>query len=107
MALSTLCICFSLFSACTTTGWKSKDLNAYLQQFVGQSTQQVQQTINLKSMGYQTTQKPILTSDQLTYTVIRSLNIPTPAARSFDGMTIQTGASGANSYNLNLCTRQK
>ncbi|MFW2000814.1 hypothetical protein [Acinetobacter ursingii] len=102
MALSTLCICFSLFSACTTTGWKSKDLNAYLQQFVGQSTQQVQQTINLKSMGYQTTQKPILTSDQLTYTVIRSLNIPTPTARSFDGMTIQTGASGANSYNLNI-----
>jgi hypothetical protein len=34
--------------------------------------------------------------------VIRSLNIPTPAARSFDGMTIQTGASGANSYNLNI-----
>ncbi|MCU4414374.1 hypothetical protein KTH71_10060 [Acinetobacter sp. WU_MDCI_Axc73] len=102
MILVLLGISFSLLSACTTTGWKSNNLNEYLQQFVGQTSQQVQQTINLKSLGYQTAQKPTLQSDQLTYTVIRSLNIPTPTARSFDGMTIQTGASGANSYNLNI-----
>ncbi|WP_165443241.1 hypothetical protein [Acinetobacter ihumii] len=100
-----LCFVF-LLQACTTPSQHKVSLSEYLQQFIGQSVQDIEQNINLKSLGYQTLERPRLLNNQLSYTILRPMNIPTPMVTNVDiggtAVPLQLGNSSANSYDVNF-----
>ncbi|WP_111859614.1 hypothetical protein [Acinetobacter sp. CFCC 10889] len=84
-------------TACQTEVNRPYDLNAYLHQFLGQSSPDIQQKLNFKQLGYQSS-APQVSQDQLIYTVYRPLNIPIPQGNFGLGTT----HAGASSYDLNF-----
>ena len=74
---------FLILQGCTTTGWQSVKLQDYLQPYIGQSADNIQQNLNLRSLGFQTLKQPQKTNDNLIFTVLRPINIPIPIAQSF------------------------
>lgn len=81
------CISFSLLTtACTTTSQTTamqRDL--YLEQFIGQSSQQIQANLDLTRLGYQQIQSATVTPNRITYTVIRPIAIPLSIPQSIAG----------------------
>lgn len=81
------CISFSLLTtACTTTSQTTamqRDL--YLEQFIGQSSQQIQANLDLTRLGYQQVQSASVTPNRITYTVIRPIAIPLSIPQSIAG----------------------
>mgnify|MGYP003603208760 FL=1 len=81
------CISFSLLTtACTTTSQTTamqRDL--YLEQFIGQSSQQIQANLDLTRLGYQQVQSATVTPNRITYTVIRPIAIPLSIPQSIAG----------------------
>ncbi|WP_425320884.1 hypothetical protein [Acinetobacter guerrae] len=88
--------------ACATHTQPKVNLQDYLQQFIGQSAQQ----INLKALGYQVLDQPNMTKSQLTYTILRPMNIPTPMVSNVEvggtAVPLQLGNHSANSYDVNF-----
>ncbi|WP_254433831.1 hypothetical protein [Acinetobacter sp. Marseille-Q1618] len=82
---------------CQTDLNRPYDLNAYLHDFLGQSSQSIQDNLNFKKLGYQSS-APQVSEDQLIYTVYRPLNIPIPQANLGQG----TVRAGASSYDINF-----
>lgn len=74
---------FLILQGCTTPGWQSVKLQDYLQPYIGQSADTIQQNLNLRSLGFQTLKQPQKTNDNLIFTVLRPINIPIPIAQSF------------------------
>lgn len=74
---------FLILQGCTTLGWQSVKLQDYLQPYIGQSADNIQQNLNLRSLGFQTLKQPQKTNDNLIFTVLRPINIPIPIAQSF------------------------
>lgn len=74
---------FLMLQGCTTSGWQSVKLQDYLQPYIGQSADNIQQNLNLRSLGFQTLKQPQKTNDNLIFTVLRPINIPIPIAQSF------------------------
>ncbi|WP_436898866.1 hypothetical protein [Acinetobacter gyllenbergii] len=72
-----------LLQGCSTPGWQSVQLQDYLQPYLGQSADQIQQNLNLRSLGFQTLKQPQRTNKNLVFTVLRPINIPVPIAQSF------------------------
>ncbi|MBK0062727.1 MULTISPECIES: hypothetical protein [unclassified Acinetobacter] len=91
---------------CVTSTSSKVNLQDYLQQFIGQSAQQIQQNLDLKSLGYQVLDQPSITEKQLTYTILRPMNIPTPIVSNVDiggnAIPLQLGNYSANSYDVNF-----
>jgi len=57
-------------SGCAQTPTISQtDREAYLQQFIGQSSQYIDRNLDLKRLGYQQISEPELSSQQLSYVV--------------------------------------
>ena len=81
------CISFSLLTtACTTTSQTTamqRDLS--LEQFIGQSSQQIQANLDLTRLGYQQIQSATVTPNRITYTVIRPIAIPLSIPQSIAG----------------------
>lgn len=81
------CISFSLLTtACTTTSQTTamqRDL--YLEQFIGQSSQQIQANLDLTRLGYQQVQSATVTPNRITYTVIRPIALPLSIPQSIAG----------------------
>lgn len=78
---------------------------AYLQQFIGQSSQLIDQTLDLKRLGYQQVSGPELSTQQLSYVVQRPVTIPLqvaqfPAAGGAVPIPVPMGPSGG--YDVNL-----
>lgn len=101
------CTAFSLLNACTTTSTTTAmQRDAYLQQFIGQSSQSIQANLDLSSIGYQQVLSPTVDDQTLTYTVIRPITIPMPMAQN--PADIDSGAvpiqitPRAQSYDVNL-----
>ncbi|WP_109439623.1 hypothetical protein [Acinetobacter haemolyticus] len=93
-----------ILQACTTPKWQSIQLQDYLQPYIGQSAQNIQQNLNLNDLGFQTLKHPQITTNTLTYTVLRPINIPIPIAESISG----SGANMGGSVRLNSAsTRQQ
>lgn len=98
------CTAFGLVTACTTTPTIQRD--AYLQQFIGQSSQAIQANLDLGSIGYQQVLSPTVNDQTLTYTVIRPMTIPVPMVQN--PADIDSGAipiqitPRAQSYDVNL-----
>lgn len=95
---------FSL-SACVTTPSSTRaERDAYLAQFVGQSSQQIRQQLDLSLLGYEQVSSPQISPQALTYTVIRPISIPIPVANApaTGPAHIPAPIGPANSYDVNL-----
>lgn len=93
-----------LLQGCATPGWQSVQLQDYLQPYIGQSADDIQQKLNLKDLGFQTLKQPKKTTDTLTYSILRPINIPIPAdmGTSLDGSRLSTKATYNQSYDVNF-----
>lgn len=60
--------------ACATTS--QTQLNQTSQHYIGQSSDQVQNQLNLNSMGYKVLGAPVHPPEKLTYTLLRNMPIP-------------------------------
>ncbi|EJO36342.1 hypothetical protein ABLT88_01525 [Acinetobacter radioresistens] len=68
-----------LLTACTTTYQAQPNLDTYLEQFIGQSAEQIKAKINLPALGYELKGSPVQTANQLSYTILRPLAVPIPS----------------------------
>ena len=105
---------FGLFSilllglaGCTHSPSTSQtDREAYLQQFIGQSSQSIDRNLDLKRLGYQQISKPELSSQRLSYVVERPVTIPLPIAQFPSAGTgtvpVPVTVSPATGYDVNL-----
>lgn len=92
-----------ILQGCATPGWRSVQLQDYLQPYIGQSADNIQQNLNLKSLGFQTLKQPTKTDQQLVFTVLRPINIPIPMNMgTSDGSRLSTGATYSQSYDVNF-----
>ena len=49
----------------------------YLEQYIGQDVSSIRRELNLRQLGYETLGAPIQTPNQLSYTIVRRIQIPT------------------------------
>lgn len=90
-------------SGCATPGWQSVQLQDYLQPYVGQSADQIQQNLNLRSLGFQTLKQPQRSKESLVFTVLRPINIPIPINMGIsDGSRLSTNTTYSQSYDVNF-----
>jgi hypothetical protein len=88
---------------CATAGWRSVQLQDYLQPYVGQSADQIQQNLNLRSLGFQTLKQPQRSKESLVFTVLRPINIPVPMNMGIsDGSRLSTNTTYSQSYDVNF-----
>lgn len=72
-----------LLISCTSSPTLSTaQREAYLQQFIGKSSQDIRTQLNLNQIGYQQAHAPVLSPNRLTYTVARAISIPVPMAQN-------------------------
>jgi hypothetical protein len=75
MNMKYLSLLSSLFLvACATGG--NQHLHQSLQPYVGQTAAQVRSQLDLRAIGFKTSQQPIQTTEFLSYTIFREMNIP-------------------------------
>lgn len=102
------CTALGLLSACTTTSSTTAQRDAYLQQFIGQSSQLIDQTLDLKRLGYQQISGPERSAKQLSYVVQRpiTITIPLPVAQfpatGTGTVPIPVSVSPAGGYDVKL-----
>ncbi|WP_336042386.1 hypothetical protein [Acinetobacter dispersus] len=72
-----------VLQGCATSRWQSVPLQDYLQPYIGQSADQIQQNLNLRTLGFQTLKQPQRSNQNLVFTVLRPINIPVPIAQSY------------------------
>lgn len=90
-------------SGCATSGWRSVQLQDYLQPYVGQSADQIQQNLNLRSLGFQTLKQPQRSKESLVFTILRPINIPIPINMGIsDGSRLSTNTTYSQSYDVNF-----
>lgn len=68
---------------CATSGMRPVPLQEYLQPYLGQSADQIQQNLNLRHLGFQTLKQPQRSKEQLIFTVLRPIQIPVPMAQAY------------------------
>lgn len=73
---------FALLGGCASLPTTAQQRDAYLQQFIGHSSQSIQQQLDLSQLGYQHMKPAVLQAHTLTYTVIRPISIPIPMAQN-------------------------
>lgn len=78
-------------AGCQTNSTRQMNLDEYLQQFIGSSSSEIQQNLDLKALGYQTSKNIQSSATELSYTILRPLNIPMAGANA----TIGSNAMGA------------
>ena len=100
------CTAFSLLNACSTTSSTTAQRDAYLQQFIGQSSQLIDQTLDLKRLGYQQISGPERSAKQLSYVVQRPITNPLPVAQfpatGTGTVPIPVSVSPAGGYDVKL-----
>lgn len=100
------CTALGLLIACTTTSSTTAQRDAYLQQFIGQSSQLIDQTLDLKRLGYQQISEPERSAKQLSYVVQRPITIPLPVAQfpatGTGTVPIPISVSPAGGYDVKL-----
>ncbi|WP_151715519.1 hypothetical protein [Acinetobacter sp. TUM15071] len=99
-----------VLQGCATSGWQSVPLQDYLQPYIGQSADQIQQNLNLRTLGFQTLKQPQRSNQNLVFTVLRPINIPVPIAQSYgDASSSMSGSvrlgsvsTSQQSYDVNF-----
>ena len=99
-----------IISACQSpSNTQAIDKDAYLQQFIGQSSQNIRSRLNLKQLGYQTFDPPIFKDNQLTYNVQRQMTASLRKTRFPIAGTIPIPLQTNTPYNTDanaICTIQ-
>ena len=80
--------------SCATTS--QTQLKQTLQHYIGQSSNQVQNQLNLNSMGYKVLGAPVHTPEKLTYTLLR--NMPIPMGTPNLGTSVSMGCAHSNTF---------
>ena len=80
--LGLLSVLFLLIGCASSPTLSTAQREAYLQQFIGKSSQEIRTQLNLNQIGYQQADAPVLSANRLTYTVARAINIPIPMAQN-------------------------
>ena len=80
--LGLLSVLFLLIGCASSPTLSTAQREAYLQQFIGKSSQEIRTQLNLNQIGYQQADAPVLRANRLTYTVARAINIPIPMAQN-------------------------
>ncbi len=80
---------------------------AYLQQFIGKSSEDIRAQLDLSRLGYQQLRAPELRGNALIYTAARAISIPVPMAQNpalgmGAGSAVPVPGTAANSYDVNL-----
>ena len=76
ISIASLCS-MALLTACQTSQPTNyMQLDKYLNSFIGQDSQKIQQQIDFKSLGYQANPTPQQPDSTLTYIILRPVNIP-------------------------------
>ncbi len=65
-----------LITGCQSLDTHPTDLNAYLQQFIGQNSTDIQKNLDFKALGYKMSHEVEVSQDTLSYTILQPLNIP-------------------------------
>ena len=82
---------------CKSLNTRPANLDQYLQQFIGKTSAEIQNTLNFRALGYKVSDKIQITSNTLSYTILRQINIPMAGSNAIVGSTIATP-----SYNINF-----
>ena len=92
-----------ILQGCATPAWQSTNLQDYLQPYIGQSVDHIEQNLNLRSLGFQTLKNPQKSKEHLIYTVLRPMNIPVPLNMgTSDGSRLSTSTTYSQSYDVNF-----
>lgn len=96
-----------LYGCASSPTMNTMQREAYLQQFIGQSSDQIRAQLNLSSLGYQQVNPPVLRANSLTYIAARSISIPVPMAQNpamgiGAGTAVPIPSTAAQSYDVNL-----
>lgn len=67
--LGLLSVLFLLIGCASSPTLSTAQREAYLQQFIGKSSQEIRTQLNLNQIGYQQADAPVLSANRLTYTV--------------------------------------
>ena len=83
---------------------------AYLQQFIGKSSDDIRAQLDLSRLGYQQLRAPELRGNALIYTAARAISIPVPMAQNpalgmGAGTAIPVPGAAAQSYDVHLHCR--
>ena len=107
ISIASLCS-MALLTACQTSQPTNyMQLDKYLNSFIGQDSQKIQQQIDFKSLGYQANPTPQLTDSTLTYTILRPVNIPvtvtpTVGVNAAGVPVIRNDPSSSPTYDVNF-----
>ncbi|WPC35194.1 hypothetical protein O4M77_01790 [Acinetobacter sp. YWS30-1] len=79
--LLSLILGISLTACATINSTKSRQLDQQLQQYIGQSAKSIRKDLDLTALGFKTSKVPLQTEKRLSYTVLRTIELPlgTPA----------------------------
>ena len=96
-----------LLSACMHMPTLSQaERDAYLQQYIGQSSQTIYANLDLSKLGYQQVNEPVLSAGQLVYIVQRPVALPLSVAQhpvaGTGTVPIPVTHSPSRSYDVNL-----
>ncbi|WP_032879567.1 hypothetical protein [Acinetobacter colistiniresistens] len=92
-----------ILQGCATPGMQSVQLQDYLQPYLGQPADQIQQNLNLRNLGFQTLKQPQRNNQNLIFTILRPINIPVPMNMGIsDGSRLSTNMTYGQSYDVNF-----
>ncbi|ENX17206.1 hypothetical protein F895_01146 [Acinetobacter sp. CIP 64.2] len=92
-----------ILQGCATPGMQSVQLQDYLQPYLGQPADQIQQNLDLRNLGFQTLKQPQRNNQNLIFTILRPINIPVPMNMGIsDGSRLSTNMTYGQSYDVNF-----
>lgn len=93
---------------CQSIDTRPANLDQYLQQFIGKSSNQIQADLNFKALGYQVSDHIQSANNTLTYTILRPINIPMTGGNATVGSNamgmpvIRYDTTSTPSYDVNF-----
>lgn len=95
----------SLFTLCACTHINSPQhivLDQNLNHYIGQTSTNIQQNLNLQDLGYQTNNKIVKTDQELNYTILRPLRIPIISSSTYSNTPATTDSGTNDIYDVSL-----
>lgn len=97
----------ALYGCAASPSMNAMQREAYLQQFIGKSSDDIRAQLDLSRLSYQQLRAPELRGNALIYTAARAISIPVPMAQNpalgmGAGSAVPVPGTAANSYDVNL-----
>ncbi len=102
-----LTVLSALYGCMSSPTMNASQREAYLQQFIGLSSDQIRSQLDLSRIGYQQAGAPVLSGNTLTYSAARAVSIPAPMAQNpamglGAGSAVPIPSTAADRYDVNL-----